>query len=66
MGYERKVSLRDDTCFMPASFAWRLTVASRRFIPKAPVRLRKRTAKAPSSQLLAHSRSSNEAKKNID
>ena len=25
-----------------ASFAWRLTVASRRFTPKAPVRLRKR------------------------
>ena len=26
---------------MPASFAWRLTLASRRFTPKAPVRLRK-------------------------
>ena len=25
-----------------ASFAWRLTVASRRFTPKAPVRLHKR------------------------
>ena len=48
----------DDLCFMPAkparrrrrrlqhnaaSFAWRLTVASRRFTPKAPVRLHKRT-----------------------
>ena len=27
--------------YMPASFTWRLTLASRRFTPKAPVRLRK-------------------------
>ena len=29
MGYEFSVSLRDDTCFMQASFVWRLTVALR-------------------------------------
>ena len=57
-----------------ASFAWRLTLASRRFTPKAPVRLHKRRLqynlcpkgthlKALSSRLLAHSRSSNEAKR---
>ena len=28
------------TCFMPASFAWRLTVALRPYGPSAPVRLR--------------------------
>ena len=67
MGYEFSVSLRDDTCFMPASFAWRLTAlrvptvlallfacASRR---GAERRLQQnaaqRTAKAPSSRLLA-------------
>ena len=67
MGYEFSVSLRDDTCFMPASFAWRLTAlrvptvlallfacASRR---GAERRLQQnaaqRTAKALSSRLLA-------------
>ena len=49
-----------------ASFAWRLTVAPRRYAPSAPVRLRKAIPlKAHGPKPIAYSRSSNEAK-NID
>ncbi len=57
----RSASERSERLKNAASFAWRLTLASRRFTPKAPVRLHKRTFKAHSPRLIAHSFSTNVA-----